>query len=65
MCFRGRDRWIAKVLEYMVYGRWAPASPLKIGIYCDCFGPVSIGTIDGIFSLVLTATAVYWGERKG
>ena len=38
-----------------IYGLWAPASPLKIGIYCDCFGPVSIGTIDGIFSLVLTS----------
>ena len=37
-----------------IYGLWAPASPLKIGIYCDCFGPASIGTIDGIFSLVLT-----------
>ena len=37
-----------------IYGLWAPASPLKIGIYCDNFWSSSIGTIDGIFSLVLT-----------
>ena len=32
-----------------IYGLWAPASPLSIGIYWDCFGPVSIGSIYGIF----------------
>ena len=48
MCSRQMDRE-----SIGIYGLWAPASPLKIGIDCDCFGPVSIGTIDGIFSLVL------------
>lgn len=43
---------VLEVLEYMVYGR--SASPLSIGIYWDCFGSVSIGTMDGIFPQVLS-----------
>ena len=33
---------------------WGAASPVSIGIYCDWFGSVSIGSIDGIFSSILT-----------
>ena len=33
---------------------WGAASPVSIGIYCDCFGSVSIGSIYGIFWSVLT-----------
>ena len=32
---------------------WGAASPVSIGIYCDCFGSVSIGSIYGIFWSVL------------
>ena len=34
---------------------WGAASPVSIGIYCDCFGSVSIGSIYGIFWSVLNA----------
>ena len=33
---------------------WGAASPVSIGIYCDCFGSVSIGSIYGIFWSVLS-----------
>ena len=34
---------------------WGAASPVSIGIYCDCFGSVSIGSIYGIFAGVFSS----------